>query len=364
MKSSLPALLKQPLRLSVDNLTDHMWGGNWIPRFKRLSAGASPVGEAWELSMRAEHPSYVETESARFKLADLVRENPVAMLGAGVVAQYGPELPLLLKFIDAADDLSVQVHPSDDHMPPGQCGKAEAWRVIDVQPGSENGFVYLGFDARKAESYDSPEAFSEAFFAALSQANAMGPSDDPLLRERAARVVLPFLNKIRVNPGDVFDVRPGVIHAVGRGVRLFEIQQPSDTTYRVWDWNRPDAKERAQGRVVFRSLHTQAAARVLDMRASDPAPVVGMRISDNEQLRVRETNGRFELSEFQLTAPRPVALSTGGAFQALTVIEGAISVDEIIVDTGRTVFIPASLPAVHLSAERGPATVLRSTVPL
>jgi mannose-6-phosphate isomerase len=356
--------LKKPLRLSVDNLTDHMWGGQWIRSFKGLSPSVSPVGEAWELSARPEHPSRVEVGAgAPVSLTDLIRDHAVFILGEKLVRAHGERLPLLTKFIDAADDLSVQVHPDDAHLGGGESGKSESWLILGTERGAENGFIYLGFDPLKADAYPTRDAFAEAFFNALNQANSLGPSDDAALRARAERVVLPFLNRVRVKPGDVFHVRPGVVHAIGRGVRLFEIQQASDLTYRVWDWNRPDAKERAAGRLAFRPLHMQDARRVLDFSADSVETGNSVALGDNERELVREFKNRFLLTRIDLKPGLAHTLQTNGVFQALTIIDGNVALGGVAVQRGRSVLIPAALDSVTLRST-APAVVLRATVPV
>jgi mannose-6-phosphate isomerase len=356
--------LKQPLRLSVDNLTDHMWGGQWIRSFKDLAPSASPVGEAWELSARPEHPSRVEVGAGvSVSLTELVRDHATFILGEKLVRAYGERLPLLTKFIDAADDLSVQVHPDDAHLPAGESGKSESWLILATERGAENGFIYLGFDSMKADAYPTRAAFADAFFDALNQANSMGPRDDAAVRARAERVVLPFLNRVRVKPGDVFNVRPGVVHAIGRGVRLFEIQQASDLTYRVWDWNRPDAKERAAGRLAFRPLHLKEARRVMDFDADAAETGSATLLGENERELVREFKDRFLLTRIDLKPGLEYTLETNGVFQALTIIDGNVALGGVSAQRGRSVLIPAALERVTLRST-APAVVLRATVPV
>ncbi len=298
-------------------------------------------------------------------LPDLVHDQARSILGEKLIRVHGERLPLLTKFIDAGDDLSVQVHPSDAHLSHRESGKSESWLILDVEPGAGNGFIYLGLDPTKAESYATQDEFAEAFFAALNQVNSMGPSDDPSVRARAERVVLPFLNRVRVKPGEVFQVRPGMIHAIGRGVRLFEIQQASDITYRVWDWNRPDAKERSAGRLAFRPLHIPQARAVLDFHAAAPEMVAVASQQAGEQELVRETEGRFLLTQINLNASAPrFAFNTNGVFQSLTVIAGCVDVNGVKAERGRSLLVPAEMPEILLTALENPAVVLRSTVPV
>lgn len=365
MTASSEDFLKKPFQLTADNFTDHMWGGQWIPEFKGLPTSSSPVGESWEVSGLPERPSFVVGDhDSRIPLSQLIEHHASYILGQKLTQAYGRRLPLLAKLIDASDDLSVQVHPHDTHLDHPQVGKSESWLILNVAPGPESGFIYLGFDPSKVDSYATRDEFIEAFFGALNQANSMGPSDDPHVRAKAARVVLPFLNRIRVKPGDVFNVKPGMIHAIGRGVRLFEIQQASDITYRVWDWNRADTKEKSKGRLAFRTLHIEQARAVLDFRAHRPSPDTIVLDQLGEQELVREAESRFLLTQIHLKTTVPFTLKTAGVFQALTVIDGEISVNGLRTKRGRSVFVPGGISEVVIASLSASAVVLRSTVPL
>jgi mannose-6-phosphate isomerase len=142
----------------------------------------------------------------------------------------------LVKRIDARRDLSLQVHPPDAYARrvERQPGKAESWLILDVAQGAKDGFIYIGFRPRK----NLRSAFARA------------------LQHAQAKDILSFVHRVRVRPGEVYHLPPGTIHAVGGGVRLFEIQQPSRLTYRVWDWNRPGKRE----------LHLKKAFDVLSFR--------------------------------------------------------------------------------------------------
>lgn len=335
------------LFLEPDNFTDQMWGGDWIPRFKSLPPRPGPVAESWEFSTRAERPTWARLPGG----------------GRAPLTAIAGEFPILIKFIDAADDLSLQVHPSDDQHPSG--GKSEAWLILDVGHGPADGYVYAGFNKEKADGFASRDAFESVFFDALAQANAMGPSQDPKIREKAERLLVPFVNKIKVRPGDVIEVRPGLIHATGRGVRLFEIQQDSDVTYRVWDWNRPDAKKLLAGKTEFRELHLAEARRVLDFKPVAPEDV---RPAPHGDTLIREADGKFALDRlrFKIKGDRAVLAKRQG-FQVLTAIKGSVSFDGMsdkILGQGHSAFVPAGAPAVELVATDGPAEVLRSYVPV
>lgn len=165
------------------------------------------------------------------QLTEVIASDPQAWLGKSVAERYGNRLPLLVKFIDAEKDLSIQVHPNDEmamrrH---GKMGKTEMWYVIDAQPGS---FLYAGFNKQI-----TPEEY----------------------RQRVENgTIMEVLAKHSVKPGDVFFLPAGRVHAICGGILLAEVQQSSDVTYRIYDYNRlgMDGKPR--------ELHTSLAAEALD----------------------------------------------------------------------------------------------------
>ena len=367
--AELRRALGGPLLLTPDNYTHQMWGGDWIPRFKGLPVPGRPVGESWEISCHPARPSQVALGGQSLALTDLVQRFPRETLGSRTAGADVDSFPLLMKFIDARDDLSVQVHPADaaarelEH----QSGKSEAWYVLDTGSGPGEGFVYAGFSPDKAAGFAGPDETAEAFLSALNQANAQGPSDDPAVRKRAERLILPFLNRIAVRPGDVIRLDPGTVHAIGRGVRLFEIQQNSDVTYRVWDWNRPDAEERKRGRLVFRALHLEKARACLDFDARPPefyrtSPAAGA----GETELIVETEGRFALSRAAMAAGGAKQWDTRDRFLGFTVIAGEVEFrsGEAVARAGpgRSVFVPASAGAVEARALSN-AVLLRSYQP-
>lgn len=217
--------------LSTDALTDPLllapalrpliWGGRELHARYGKGDGAAPIAEAWELSTRPEAPS-------------VIAHGPLAGQGLDVVmaAQgHGPS-PLLVKLIDAADRLSVQVHPGPEDCRsgalPGAESKDEAWLVLGVREGAR---IWRGL---------APGVDRAAFERALAAGRV-----EEVLHGFAPRV------------GDLISIPPGTVHAIGAGVLLAEVQESSDTTYRVWDWGRVDQEGRA------RDLHVEEALRVI-----------------------------------------------------------------------------------------------------
>ena len=216
------------------NLHTVVWGGDRICGYKGLDMQQKNIGESWEVSAVPTSKSIVSNgELAGRDLVSVVDEAPDEILGKAVSEKYNGQLPLLVKFIDSAKPLSIQVHPNDEmaRREHGKSGKTEMWYVIDAQPGS---FLYAGF---KQEI--TPEEYK---------------------RRIADGTITDVLAKHEVKRGDVFYLPAGRVHAIGSGILLCEVQQSSDVTYRIYDYNRPglDGKPR--------ELHTELAAKAIDYR--------------------------------------------------------------------------------------------------
>ena len=219
------------------NLHPVVWGGHRLRPYKGLEASDEPIGESWEVSAVASSTSVISNgECAGQLLTDVIRQSPARILGAKVARRYGGQLPLLAKFIDAERDLSIQVHPNDEmaRREHGKLGKSEMWYIIDAKPGS---FLYAGF-----KQSVTPEEYKKRV---------------------ADGTIVDVLAKHTVKAGDVFYLPAGRVHAICGGILLSEVQQSSDVTYRIFDYNRPgmDGKPR--------ELHTELAAQALDFQVKD-----------------------------------------------------------------------------------------------
>lgn len=225
-KTELYPLLFRP------NLHPVVWGGRGLKPWKGLPADEEPIGESWEVSVVPSSVSIVANGPLEgTPLTRLVAARPQEMLGEEVARRYGNELPLLVKFIDAEKDLSIQVHPDDtmaqrEH---GKRGKSEMWYVINAQPGA---YLYAGF-----KEHITPYEYKRRV-------------EDGTITEVLARH--------EVRAGDVFYLPAGRVHAICGGILLAEVQQSSDVTYRIFDYNRPGMDGRP------RQLHTELAAQALD----------------------------------------------------------------------------------------------------
>ena len=273
----------EPLRLKPC-LRSYLWGGTRL-REEYHKTGEGVIAESWELSVRADGPTLIDSGAhCGESLADILRAGPAGMAGTRCGAA---PFPLLIKLIDAQKDLSVQVHPSDASAcrEKGEQGKTEMWYVVDCEPEST---LFLGFS------------------------RAVTP--DELRRRAKDGTICEVLNRVAVHPGDVFFVRPGTVHAIGAGILAAEIQQNSDTTFRVYDYDRLGADGKP------RQLHLDRAIEVMNCApvqgAADtlpPCPPDGVQeVLTCEYFRVR----RAEVK-------RRVGLSTdGGSFTHRMCVRG------------------------------------------
>ena len=211
------------------NLHSVVWGGNQLRPFKGLQSSDEPIGESWEVSAVPTSTSIVCNGIYAGKdLISAINEQPDAILGTKVNEKYQGKLPLLVKFIDAKRDLSIQVHPNDEMAmrEHGKMGKSEMWYIIKADEGAH---LYAGFK-EKITPYEYQKRVEDGTIT-----NVL--ADHP------------------VKAGDVFYLPVGRVHAICGGILLAEVQQSSDVTYRIYDYNRPgmDGKPR--------ELHTECRAR-------------------------------------------------------------------------------------------------------
>lgn len=214
-------------------LREMVWGGEKILPLKHIEANLHRIGECWEVSGYSEHVTCVAEGPLQGRsLTELVHLYKDALVGKTSYEGFGDTFPILVKIIDAAADLSIQVHPSDELAAmrhPGQRGKNEMWYVIQTDPGAA---LYCGW---------AKEVSREEYAARVADGT-----------------ITEVLSRYEVRPGDVFSIPAGRIHAICKGCMLAEIQETSDLTYRIFDYNRLglDGKPRA--------LHTELALDAID----------------------------------------------------------------------------------------------------
>ncbi len=213
-------------------LKERLWGGTKLKTVLGKPIENDITGESWELStVKGDVSIIANGELEGRSLQDLINENATSLLGESVVNRFGTDFPILIKFIDAKKDLSIQLHPNDALAKErhNSFGKTEMWYVMDAD---EDANLIVGFnkDVTKEEYAESIEN----------------------------NTLLDLLNYEPVKEGDTFFINTGKIHAIGAGVLLAEIQQTSDITYRVFDFNRKDKNGN------LRELHTEQALDAID----------------------------------------------------------------------------------------------------
>lgn len=221
-------------------IKERIWGGQAILAKKGKAAGRLSkdklYGESWDLSSVKGDVSVVANGFLKGNnLEEVIEVYMGELVGEENFERYGLEFPLLIKYLDCNDKLSVQVHPDDALAEErhNSFGKTEAWYVVDCKPGAA---IYLGFKDLNLTR--------EEYIAAVSESR---------LEE--------LLNKVEVKPGDTFFIPAGTVHALGAGLEVVEVQQTSDITYRIYDWDRVDAEGKS------RELHTALAVDAIDFEA-------------------------------------------------------------------------------------------------
>lgn len=317
-----------PLQFNAQ-LKEKIWGGDQLRQLYGKEGGNS-IGESWELSTVPNSISKVSHGPLQGKsLQDLIDTYKAELLGEKVWDQFGTQFPLLFKFIHAQDDLSIQVHPNDEvaQLKHNSFGKTEMWYVMEATP---NARLILGFK----------EPISKATY----------------VEKLDAGKILEVLHEEPVKKGDVFYLEPGTVHAIGGGIVLAEIQQTSDITYRIYDWDRPDSSGN------LRELHTKDA---LDVIHFSPATSKQSYISKkNETIEVC-ASPYFITSRIELDTNYTLQLKKNESFTILMCVEGTASIYaegyEVLLKKGETLMIPALFETILLKTQG--ATILQVQVP-
>ena len=272
----------------VPIIKSYIWGGTFFKDYRQTDE--ETISESWELSIRKDNNNHVVGFS--LPINELIKEED---LGPNCIRF--PYFPLLIKLIDARDNLSIQVHPSDEYAlkHENSFGKSEMWHIIDVEPNSG---LYVGLK----RDYNQ----------------------DEIERRLKDNTIEECLNFFKVKPGDTFLINPGTIHAIGKGVRLIEIQQNSDLTYRLYDYQRKDKNGN------YRELHIDKALKVIDYHKYNGQQIEGDVLADNQYFKVvrKEIKGQMTLS------------ANEGSFLSFTFVKGRGKVDNIDYQEFDTFFLP------------------------
>lgn len=314
---------------------EKVWGGRRLSQLMgRPLPDARPTGESWEISVHPHGESVIANGPARGqRLSAYIAEAPEAVLGSRVTARHGANFPLLIKYIDAEEALSVQVHPDDAyaqaHGEPR--GKTEMWYVVRAEPDAA---LIVGLE---------PGVTADEFRAALQ-------AGDPAA----------LLHRMPVQAGDSIFIPAGRIHAILPGLLILEIQQNSDTTYRLYDWGRLGLDGRP------RPLHVEEAMAVINWQDYAPAPDCPPveRVGANTK-RVRARCPYFEVTQYDLIAPQDFAPDPGSC-RTIHCVNGRgvlrWAEGEEALAFGDSVLLPAALDACELVPEET-ATFVVACVP-
>lgn len=302
----------QPLRLHPC-YKEYLWGGKKLKTSFGKTDAPEVTAESWELASHRDGASVVAEGELRGKtLAELGELDRAAFWGSDCA---GEDFPILVKLIDAAKDLSVQVHPSDETAlaEKGEQGKAEMWYIVDCEPGAA---LYLGFSQQITQ--------------------------EELRRCATDGTICQVLNRVPVQRGDVFFILPGTVHAIGAGIVIAEIQQNSNTTFRIFDYHRKGADGKP------RPLHLERAAEVASC-----APLLPEECRANGEVAFPE----FTLTEmfscryfraYRLDVTQEVEMKCDGrSFQHLLCVEGEGEIhcggEAYSLRRGDSFFMPAAL---------------------
>ena len=302
---------------------ERIWGGTKLKTYLNKPITSDITGESWEMSTVENDVSIVANGTFKGKsLNDLINEFPETVLGTKVYAQFGKQFPLLFKYLDAREDLSIQLHPNDELAKKrhNSFGKTEMWYVMQADPNSR---LIVGFKEKS-----SPEEY---------------------LKHIHNKTILDILDTKKVKQGDVFFLETGTIHAIGAGIVIAEIQQTSDITYRIYDFDRVDANGNN------RELHVDLSLEAINYETVDAEK----KYSNVENTSNEVVNCKYFTTNFIPLDGHTTINKSCESFTVYMCVNGSfkLSVDgeNFIYIKGDTVLIPASLTDFQLS---GKASIL------
>ena len=308
-------------------LKDRIWGGTKLNSYLNKNIESQTTGESWEISTVPGDISVVNSGILKGKnINEIIDLYPEEILGKSVIAQFGKQFPLLFKFIDAKEDLSIQLHPNDELAKErhNSFGKTEMWYVMQADADAR---LVVGFKKNSNQK--------------------------EYLEKLENNDLISLLNEYPVNQGDVFFLETGTIHAIGAGVVVAEIQQTSDITYRLYDWDRVDANGKG------RELHTELALDAINFNTTNSkmdyseVPNESSHIVNcpyfNTNIIALQDNYIWKKSKESFT----VFMCTNGQFEVI--INGEIMQYQM----GDTILIPAIIDSFTL---KGKATLLEISI--
>ncbi|WP_339703238.1 type I phosphomannose isomerase catalytic subunit [uncultured Marixanthomonas sp.] len=313
-------------------LKEKVWGGTKLSEFLGKEGGAENkyIGESWEISDLENGSSIANNDPFKGQsLPSLIAKYQGALVGEKVYKQFGNTFPLLFKFIDAYEDLSVQVHPGDvlAKKRHNSFGKTEVWYIVDAEKKAR---LILGFNTKMDETL---------YLKKLSEGN-----------------ISDILHSESVEAGDAFFIAPGTIHAIGGGILLAEIQQTSDITYRIFDWDRPDINGE------MRDLHTDLAKDAINYK--DVEYNIAYQNVENKIIQLKSLQ-YFETNKLNITTNFVRNLAEVDSFVVYMCTEGeAIIETETTSETikrGETILIPASFTSIKIKSTS--VTLLETYIP-
>lgn len=286
---------------------DYLWGGNRLREEYGKKSDADKIAESWELSCHKDGESVIANGKDEGKtLTQYVAENKAAL---GTNCERFEYFPILIKLIDAKDNLSVQVHPNNDYAMrvEGEYGKTEMWYIVDC---NEDAKLIYGFE----------KEISREEFAKRIEENTL----------------LEVTNNVPVRKGDVFFIEAGTLHAIGSGILIAEIQQNSNTTYRVYDYGRVGADGKP------RQLHVEKAVEVTELCPPkyDTKPEGSAEKIDGGEKTLLRSCEYFNVNKIKVESEVTFS-ATEKSFNSILVLDGQGEVGGIKAEKGDSFFIPA-----------------------
>jgi mannose-6-phosphate isomerase len=300
-------------------LKERIWGGTKLKSMFNKPITSNITGESWELSDVQGDVSVVSNGTYKGKsLTELLETFPDELLGTQVHKRFGKQFPLLFKFLDAREDLSIQVHPNDELAKErhNSFGKTEMWYVMQAD---QNARIIVGFEHKS--------------------------SPDQYLKSLEDKTILGLLHTVEAKKGDVFFLETGTVHAIGAGLVIAEIQQTSDITYRIYDFDRKDANGNT------RELHVDLALDAINYEKTDTQKKYTM--------HENQSNGVVDCPYFTTNFipldGESIVSKDGESFTVYMCVEGGFEMnidgEKYQYQTGDTVLVPAAIKSLNLKGK-------------